>query len=530
MAKQFFFNKEAQDKIRKGVNLVADAAGKTLGAKGKLVAIAPGYNLPPITTKDGVTVVRNSIIEDETVNVGGLMVRYAAERTLAACGDGTTTSAVLAQAMINAGLDAVNAGRNAQQIKSGMEKTVNAVVAEIEKMAIKQIDNKTIKSVATISANNDSEVGNLIAEAYAKIGQDGILTIERSKDYKTHVDVVSGSELLAGWAHDKFINNRKDMTVEYENPNIAVFDYEIKTVKQMEKFLMEVNKSFPLNEKPLIIVAKSFEGEFYNTAVVNKVEHGAKICLIQAPFERQSDFLVDFAAVTGASLIADANGKKVEHASLTDCGRCSKIIIRKNSTTVIGGMAIKEEIDEVKEQVTHEMNATDDDATKDYLQNRLGRMSGNIGVIYVGGVTDVEQKERYDRVDDAVKAVKSAIEEGIVPGGGKALINAAKNINSDDLIGSDEVIGLQIILEACYAPLFRQFQNAELNADELMPMIKASQDYFGYNLKTNEFCNLIESNIIDPAKVVRCAIQNAASVAGQVINTEVLLVEIPVKE
>jgi chaperonin GroEL len=404
------------------------------------------------------------------------------------------------------------------------------VVSELQKNAKPLVDNDTIRDVATISANNDKEIGNLIADAYSKMGTDGILTIENSHTVETKVNVVSGAEMLSGWANEKFVTNRTNMTVEYSNPLVFVANYDIKSIKQLEPFLVSVNSRVNLKEKSLVIIAKGFEPEVYNTFVINKAQGGINLCLITAPFENQQSALVDMAAVTGATLISDADGRKVETSTINDCGTCQKIVVSKTNTIIIDGDADKEAVADIKAQIAHEKESATSDSVKDVLDNRLARLSGNIGVIHVGGTTAVEQKERYDRVEDAIKAVRSAIEEGVLPGGGIALINATKAIDFEQYVG-DELVGATIVKNACHAPLRKMLKNAELEVEDIVVKIASENKLnYGYDVKADVFCDMLEAKVIDPAKVVRCALQNAASVAAQVINSDVLIVEMKPKE
>lgn len=528
MPKQFFFNQDARESVRKGINIVGDAASSTLGPMGKTVLIASGYGHMPIVTKDGVTVVKSSFIEDEVENVGVMMIRYAAEKTLEQCGDGTTTSALLAQSILNNAMDSIKETTNVQEVKSGIEKAVNCVVDNLKKIATPVRANATIKNVATISANNDAEIGGLIAAVYDKIGHRGLLTIEDSKTIETYIKVMDGSEMPRGYASDKFVTNPDKMEVVYENPSIFVFDYEIKTLREIEPLMKQIYESEASFSKPIILIARGFDGEVFNTMIVNKVKNGVKICLVCAPTSYQREALRDVACLTGAKLISDEGGLKPEHAMYADHGSCEKIIISKSSTLILKGATDKEELEFIKKEINLELGSTTNDQLKEILEKRLARLSGAIGVIYVGGATDVETKERKDRVDDAVRAVKSAIEEGVVVGGGVALIRCIKQLD-DIIVVGDEKLGVELIEKACMAPLQKMLKNAclsELIADDVLK--KTGDD--GYNVKTGESCDLFKAGIIDPVKVVRCALQNASSVASQVIGSDVLMVEMRPKD
>lgn len=523
--KNVYFDKEARALMQEGVNIAGNAIGSTLGAAGKTVVISPGHGHMPIMTKDGVTVAKSIVLKDELKNIGVMMVRNASEATVNDCGDGTTTSAVLAQSMINAGIEAVNAGGNPQEIKAGIEKAIACVVESLKAISIPLTDNDMIRSIATISANNDAELGGKLADAYAKIGNKGLLTIEMSKTHETFVTVMEGAEMPRGYFNEGFVTNTAKMTIEYENPKILVLNYDIKTVKQMEGFLTSFNNTFKLSDTPLVIIAKDFEGEFHNTALVNKVRNGAKITLLAVPAAYYDKELENIATITGATLITDEAGLKIESANLSHLGTCKKIISSRTNTIFIDGGGEKESVEELKRKIQHDIDTEKADDLKAVWEKRLARLSGSFGVIYVGGNTHVEQVERLHRVDDANKAIKSAIEEGIVAGGGIALLRASEcNLGE---INGDELIGVRIVLDACYIPLKKMVSNAgdENLYDDMLIKVLDSKGSKGYNIKTKEFVDMLEAKIIDPTKVVRCALQNAASVACQVINSEVLLVE-----
>lgn len=524
MAKKLYFDKEAAEKLKKGVDLAANAIGSTLGACGKYVIIAPGYGHMPVTTKDGVTVSKSIFVEDEVENVGVMMVRYASQKTVEDAGDGTTTSAVLAQSMINDGLDAIKNGANAQEVKAGIEKATALVIDELKKLSIPVADAETLKSVATISANNDEDIGGKLAAAYDQIGKSGILTIEKSHTIDTYVTVLEGSEMLRGYMNDKFVTNTGKLTVEYDNPLILVANYDVKTIKELIPFMEDFSKLYSFSAQPLVIIAKSFDGEPHNTMVVNKLKNGAKICLIEAPSAYQREALEDVATLTGATLITDDEGMKMEHALAAHLGTCKKIVVSKTNTIFIEGAGDKQEVELLKAKIQKEVDDTDNEQKKDIYQKRLARLSGSIGVIYVGGATDVEQKERHDRVDDANRAVKSALEEGIVPGGGIALIRSGQKINFSPFVG-DQLVGANIVFDACFSPLKKMLLNAGIDPMLVVPVTMVESGNKGYNVRDKQFVDMMEAKILDPTKVVRCALQNASSVACQVINSGALLVE-----
>jgi chaperonin GroEL len=528
MSKQIYFDDEARGILQKGLNMAADAVGSTLGAKGRTAVISSGYGHMPIMTKDGVTVARSIILDDEIMNAGAMLVRYASEATVEEAGDGTTTSAILLQSMVTNGLIAVKEGASAQEVKSGMEKGVKAIVAELKKLSVDLDGDDMIKSIATVSANNDPEIGEKLAEAYGKLGSNGLLTIEPSKTPETYVDIVDGSEMQNGYANNKFVTDKVKMEVVYENPIVLVLNFDVKHVKDIAPFMVSIQKKYGDTPPPIIIVARGFAGEVHNTFVVN-CGLGAKVCLVEAPIKDQRDALSDLAAVVGANMITDDAGKKVEHARLAHAGTCKKIIITKASTYIVEGAGEVDALDEMKRKIQLDIDDESDKDVSEAHEARLARVSGSVGVIYVGGATSVERNERKDRVDDSNKAIKSAFVEGVVPGGGVALMRAASKIGIGGLSG-DEVVGLGIVFEACQAPLKKMLENAGVKGDEVFSAVFSAEGNSGYNLKTGKHVDMVDDKIIDPTKVVRAALENSASVAAQLINSSVLLIEMKPKE
>ena len=526
MSKKVYLKQEGTVKLREGVNLVGDAVGSTLGPSGRPVIISPGYGHMPITTKDGVTVAKSIFIEDEVINTGVFLIRKAASKTVDDCGDGTTTSTVLAQSIINQGLDAVAKGSvNPIEVKSGIEKAVARVTEKLKEMSI-SVNADMITNVATVSANNDVELGKMIGEAYAKIGNSGMLTIEDSGTCETYVRIVEGSEMARGFGNEKFATNAEKMLVEFENPMILVCDYEVKTLKDLVPLMKEMEAmKINLLSVPLVIIARGFEGEPFNTFLANKIQNGMKICLIQAPSSYQKEALSDVATIVGAKLISEDNGIKVENACMAFLGTCKKLVSSRASTSFIEGAGSKEEVESVKKQIAKLIADTDNVELKEIFEKRSARLSGSIGVIHVGGATDIEKEERKFRVDDANRAVKSAIEEGVVVGGGVALIRCMESLN-DIIVSGDEVIGVTIVREACEVPLRKMLKNAGLPESIVVAVKDQDVGNMGYNVKTKEFVNMFEDNILDPTKVVRCALQNASSVACQVITSDALIVEL----
>lgn len=527
MSKQIYFDDEARDILQKGLNIAADAVGSTLGAKGRTSVISSGYGHMPIMTKDGVTVARSIILDDEVMNTGAMLVRYAAEATVKEAGDGTTTSSVLLRTMVDIGLRHVKDGVSAQEIKSGIEIAVKAVVVELKKMSVPLEGEEMIRSIGTVSANNDSEIGDKLAEAYSNIGADGRLSIEPSKTSETYIEVISGSEMENGYANKKFVTDNVRQEVVYENPLILVLNYQLKSVKEITPFMASVQAKHDFGDQPVVIVARGFDGEPHNTFVVNR-EGGGKLCLIEAPSKDQRDALSDLATVIGANMITDDSGKKIKDARLSDCGTCKKIVVTKASTFIDGGAGDVDALDELKRKIQLDIDDETDDAVIESHKDRLARLSGSVGVIYVGGATSVERNERKDRVDDANRAIKSAFDEGIVPGGGMALLRASSKACYDNVTDGERV-GFDLITTACLSPLRKMLDNAGLDVDSVSDKIIDFNGNKGYNLITNEYVDMIEDKIIDPTKVVRAALENSASVAAQLINSSVLLIEMEPK-
>lgn len=585
--KQVFFNQEAREKFKKGIDIVADAVGSTLGAGGKGVIISKGYGHFPFTTKDGVTVANDIFLEDEVENTGAMFIREACSKTLLLAGDGTTTTAVLAQNILQNGLVATNDGANAQEIRSGIEKAVDCVTEQLKAIAAPVNDNEMIKSIATVSANNDIELGGLIAELYSKIGNDVKIEIEKSPTFKTYTKTKDGAEISAGYVNEGFVTDRVKKEYVCENPYILVLDYEVKNMKQVEPFFQNLlNREVNLTTQGVVIVANGFEGEFYNTMLVNKMRYNFKVCLVQSPSAYQKEFLKDISTLTGATLICDEVGMKIENASFEHLGSCEKIIVTKYPTVIVGGAGTKESVDFLKASIKTDIDNTENPEVKNILEKRLARLSGSIGVICVGGFTNTEMEEKIARVDDAVRATKSAVEEGVVAGGGVALIRCMKKLDALETNG-DEIVGVELIKNACFSPLIKMLENAgELNSldkeiseakrkrgeahkeysklmiadkpitDEeinnklisfdneiksailnkincnipVFNNVVSSTGNTGYNIKTKTMEDLVKSGVIDPAKVVRCALQSASSVAVQVITSDVLLVEMKPKD
>lgn len=524
MPKKIIFDKEAKAGLKAGIDKVAKSVSSTLGPRGKGVVIASGYGQYPIVTKDGVTVAKSIFLEDEVENAGAYLIRGAAEKSLDNSGDGTTTSVVLAQSILNNGLEEVENKKNAQQIKSGIDKAVAVVVERLKSKSVPVEDIAMVKQVATIAANNDEKLGSLLSDAYEKIGPGGLLTIEDSHTIHTFVDVLEGAEMPRGYSNDSFVTDTKRMEAVYENPRICVMNYELKTMREIEPFfknLAENGHNFASH--PLVIIAKGFDGEVHNTLLTNKLR-GMKILLIQAPSAYQIEALVDMATVSGAQIVSDEFGLKPGDATYDMLGACKKIVCSKHSTVLIGGIGEEPNMNELKGKIQLLISGTDNPELKAIYEKRLARLSGSVGVVKVGGATDIEITERKHRTDDAVRAVKSAYEEGVVVGGGVALIRCMKALDDIECIG-DEATGVDLIRRACEAPLLKMLENAGLSDGAIVKVKESKEENFGLNIKTGEFEDLFKAGVLDPVKVVRCALENAASVAGQVIVSDVLIVE-----
>lgn len=534
MAKQLLFDKEAKDALKKGVDKVANAVGSTMGAAGRTVIISHHYNLNPIVTKDGITVANSVIVDDEIENIGVMMIKQASGRTALDAGDGTTQTAVLAQSMISNGLKAVEDKFKPQEIKKGIEKSVDSIIEFIKDKSYKiNGDNNKLRDIATISANNDAEIGGLIADAYEKIGHDGLLMIEESGSIETSVEVVKGVEIPKGYTTPFFVNEPKKMEVVYENVLWLVTDYTLAKMDVFGHILNKIHAAGMFSTHALIVVAKDFEGEVHSSMMMNHKNGVFKTCLIQAPSSYRNETLEDIATVTGATVIRDEAGLKVENIELHHLGMSKKVIISEKLTTIVEGNGDPFKVDALKEAVKVQMEQMDNADLKEVWKLRLARISASMGVIRVGGSTDVEVKEKKDRVDDACRAVKSAIEEGYIVGGGVALLRAIQYVNTtkelNPFLTDSFKAGVDIVLEACQEPLRRMLINGDLNEDIITKVAQQSDFNVGFNIKTEKMEDLVESGVIDPVKVIRCALQNAASVAGAVITSDCLIVEVAKK-
>ena len=522
MAKQLKFDVAARESLMKGVDKLANAVKVTLGPKGRNVMIARSFGAPNVT-KDGVTVAKEVELEDAYENLGAQMAKEVANKTSDAAGDGTTTATVLAQAITREGLKNVAAGANPMDIKRGMDAAVDAVIKEIGKMAVKINGKEHIAQVATISANNDPEIGDLLANAMEKVGNDGVITIEESKTADTILDVVEGMQFDRGYLSPYFVTNTDSMEVALENPYILLYDKKISTMKDLLPMLEHVAKQ----GKSLLIIAEDVDGEALATLVVNKMRGTLKVAAVKAPGfgDRRKAMLEDIAILTGGMLVSEDTGAKLEDAPVTVLGQAKSITITKDNTTIVEGAgdaaSIKGRIAQIKKQI----EATTSDYDREKLQERLAKLAGGVAVIKVGAATEVEMKEKKDRVDDAMHATRAAVEEGIVPGGGVALIRAEKAIDSLKFDNADQKTGAAIIRRAIEEPLRQIVTNAGLEGSVVVNKVKEGKDSFGYNAKTDSYEDLIKAGVIDPAKVTRTALKNAASIASMILTTDCVITE-----
>ena len=522
MAKQLKFDVAARESLMKGVDKLANAVKVTLGPKGRNVMIARSFGAPNVT-KDGVTVAKEVELEDAYENLGAQMAKEVANKTSDAAGDGTTTATVLAQAITREGLKNVAAGANPMDIKRGMDAAVDAVIKEIGKMAVKINGKEHIAQVATISANNDPEIGDLLANAMEKVGNDGVITIEESKTAETVLDVVEGMQFDRGYLSPYFVTNTDSMEVALENPYILLYDKKISTMKDLLPMLEHVAKQ----GKSLLIIAEDVDGEALATLVVNKMRGTLKVAAVKAPGfgDRRKAMLEDIAILTGGMLVSEDTGAKLEDAPVTVLGQAKSITITKDNTTIVEGAgdaaSIKGRIGQIKKQI----ETTTSDYDREKLQERLAKLAGGVAVIKVGAATEVEMKEKKDRVDDAMHATRAAVEEGIVPGGGVALIRAEKAIDALKFDNADQKTGAAIIRRAIEEPLRQIVQNAGLEGSVVVNKVKEGKDAFGYNAKTDTYEDLIKAGVIDPAKVTRTALKNASSIASMILTTDCVITE-----
>ncbi len=526
-AKDVKFGAQARDRMLRGVDILADAVKVTLGPKGRNVVIDKSFGAPRIT-KDGVTVAKEIELADKFENMGAQMVREVASKTNDTAGDGTTTATVLAQAIIREGAKAVAAGMNPMDLKRGIDKAVTQIVGELEAKTKKITTSAEVAQVGTLSANGESEIGKMIAEAMEKVGNEGVITVEEAKSIQTELDVVEGMQFDRGYVSPYFITNAEKMIAEMDQPYILIFEKKLSQLQPMLPLLEAVVQS----GRPLVIIAEDVEGEALATLVVNKLRGGLKIAAVKAPGfgDRRKAMLEDIAILTGGQLISEDLGIKLETVTLAMLGKAKMIRIEKENTTIVDGAGEKSEIQGRCEQIKAQIEETTSDYDREKLQERLAKLAGGVAVIRVGGSTEVEVKERKDRVDDALHATRAAVQEGIVPGGGTALLRASTNLHTLKGINSDEQVGIEIVRKAIQAPAKQIAENAGKDGAVICGEVLRSDVWeFGYDAQLDEYKNLVDAGIIDPTKVVRTALQDAASVASLLITTEAMVAERPAK-
>ncbi|MEM6414559.1 MAG: chaperonin GroEL [Pseudomonadota bacterium] len=527
-AKEVKFEAEAREKMLRGVDILANAVKVTLGPKGRNVVIDKSFGAPR-TTKDGVTVAKEIELEDKFENMGAQMVREVASKTNDEAGDGTTTATVLAQAIVKEGAKSVAAGMNPMDLKRGVDLAVSKVIEDIQSRSTKIAASSEIAQVGTISSNGEKEIGDMIAQAMEKVGNEGVITVEEAKSLETELDVVEGMQFDRGYLSPYFITNADKMVAELEDPYILLHEKKLSNLQSMLPLLEAVVQS----GRPLLIIAEDVEGEALATLVVNKLRGGLKIAAVKAPGfgDRRKAMLEDIAVLTGGEVISEDLGIKLENVTLEQLGTSKKVTINKDDTTIVDGAGAKNEIDARTSQIRKQIEDTTSDYDREKLQERLAKLAGGVAVIKVGGATEVEVKERKDRVDDALNATRAAVEEGIVPGGGSALLYASKALDGLTGENSDQNAGIQIVRRALEAPIRQIVTNAGGEGSIVVgKLLEQSDTKFGYNAQTEEYVDLISTGIIDPAKVVRTALQDAASVAGLLITTEAMVAEAPKKD
>jgi chaperonin GroEL len=524
-AKEVTFDVSARDGLRKGVDALANAVKVTLGPKGRNVVIEKAFGSPHVT-KDGVTVAKEIELADKVQNLGAQMVKEVASKTADIAGDGTTTATVLAQAIINHGLKNVAAGANPMDLKRGIDKAVTAVVGELRKISQEVGDNnEKVEQVATISANNDPSIGTLIAQAMAKVKKEGVITVEEAKGTDTYVDVVEGMQFDRGYLSPYFVTNTEKMVADIDRPYILIYDKKVSSMKEILPVLEPVAQS----GRPLVIIAEDVDGEALATLVVNKIRGALRVAAVKAPGfgDRRKAMLEDIAILTGGTVISEERGFKLENATVEMLGTAEKVTIDKDNTTIVNGAGSADDIKARVHQIKAQIETTTSDYDREKLQERLAKLAGGVAVLYVGAASEVEMKEKKDRVDDALAATRAAIEEGIVPGGGVALVRARAVLEGMKGENNDETTGIKIIARAIEEPLRQIVANAGLEGSVVVAKVKEGSGAFGFNAKTDEYCDMYAAGIIDPTKVVRVALENAASVAALLLTTEATITELP---
>lgn len=528
MSKLIQFETEAREKLKKGVDTLCNAVKVTLGPKGRNVVIEKKFGAPVIT-KDGVTVAKEIELEDPMENLGAQMVKEVASKTADAAGDGTTTATVLSQAIITAGLKSLAAGANPMDLKRGIDKAVRRVVELLNEMSVQVGDDITkIQQVATVSSNNDTEIGKLIAQAMEKVGKEGVITVEEAKGTETTVAVVEGMQFDRGYLSPYFVTNPETMEAELENAYILIYDKKISTMKDLLPILERTVQT----GRPLLIISEEVEGEALATLVVNKLRGTLKIAAVKAPGfgDRRKAMLEDIAVLTGGTVISEERGYKLENADLTHLGKADRISIDKDNTIIVGGKGISDDIKARVNQIKAQIETTTSDYDREKLQERLAKLSGGVAVLYVGAPTEMEMKEKKDRVDDALHATRAAVEEGIVPGGGVAYIRTISGLTNFKGDNDDERTGIEIVRRAIEEPLRQIAANAGLEGSVIVQKVKTGRGSYGFNARTETYGDLYADGVIDPTKVTRIALENAASIASMLLTTECLIVEKPGKE
>ncbi len=528
MAKEITFNSDAREQLKAGIDALADAVKVTLGPKGRNVIIQKSFGAP-IITKDGVTVAKEIELSDPIANMGAQMVKEVASKTADAAGDGTTTATVLAQAMVRAGLKNVAAGANPMDLKRGMDKAVKKVVANLkEQSETIQNDFEKIKQVAAISANNDDEIGTLIAEAMKRVSTDGVITVEEAKGTETYMEEVIGMQFDRGYLSPYFITNADTMVVEYENPLLLIYD---KKISNMQEMLPILEKALGTG-RPLLIISEDVDSQALGVLVVNRLRAGLKVVAVKAPGfgDRRKAMLEDIAILTGGTVISEEQGYKLENTGLEHLGHCEKIVVDKDNTTIVNGRGIEADINGRINQIKSQIETTTSDYDREKLQERLAKLAGGVAVLYIGAATEVEMKEKKDRVDDALHATRAAVEEGIVAGGGVALIRAISALDNMKGLNADETTGIDIIRKSLEAPIRIISENAGVEGSVVVMKVRNNKGAYGYNARTDKYEDLKAAGVIDPTKVTRVALENAASIASMVLTTECVVNDRPEKD
>ena len=524
MAKDLFFNNDARDQLKKGVDTLADAVKVTLGPKGRNVIIDKKFGAPTVT-KDGVSVAKEIELSEPIENMGAQLVKEVASKTADSAGDGTTTATILAQSIFSAGIKNVAAGANPMDLKRGVDKAVTAIVADLQAQSKEIKDSNEIKQVGTISANNDSEIGQMIADAMDKVGKDGVITVEEARGTETEVKTVEGMQFDRGYLSPYFVTNTDKMEAELENPYILIYDKKISVMKELLPVLEPVAQS----GKPLLIIAEDVDGEALATLVVNKIRGSLKIAAVKAPGfgDRRKAMLEDIAVLTGGTVISEERGYKLENTTLEYLGTAEKVNIDKDNTTVVNGAGETANIETRVKEIQAQIENTTSDYDKEKLQERLAKLSGGVAILYIGAATEVEMKEKKDRVDDALHATRAAVQEGVVAGGGVALIRAAAALDKVSVENDDQETGVNIVRSAVESPLRTIVANAGGEGPVVVNEVKAGKADFGYNARENKYEALIAAGVIDPTKVTRLALENAASIASLLLTTECVVADQP---